>query len=290
MNRSMSTERTLDWFLASDGDQLEERVLEAALAEIARTPQRRRLGVPRVLPNMTVGFRAVALLAVVAGLTMAAAVLLGVAGGQPNPAPSTAPSTAASTAPSAAPSTAPTVAPSRLPTSPPPAVGLGAATPYSSEVYGYQAALPATWTVDHLATRRWGPAANGLDPSSAGVDTFVDPGGTVTVSRWRAQHDPTADPGNPAKMLVWVEALCRRLGDTQCNGIPDRAIPLCGPGGSCPDGLVMVPFRDHVFAFWVGTPDDTVNVAAVWAPEDDPAVARYGGAAALLGWFASHGP
>ncbi len=46
------TERILDAFLAPEHDQLPDRVVDAALTEIARTPQRRALRVPWRFPLM----------------------------------------------------------------------------------------------------------------------------------------------------------------------------------------------------------------------------------------------
>jgi hypothetical protein len=71
MTGHVDTERILDAFLAPAHDQLPERVLEASLADITRTPQRRALRVPWRLPYMpaltrTTGFATVALVAVVA--------------------------------------------------------------------------------------------------------------------------------------------------------------------------------------------------------------------------------
>jgi hypothetical protein len=70
MNGRIDTERILDAFLAPEHDRLTDRVLEASLADIARTPQRRALRVPWRLPFMpaltrTTGIAAVALVAVV---------------------------------------------------------------------------------------------------------------------------------------------------------------------------------------------------------------------------------
>ena len=46
MNGTVDTERILDAFLAPEADRLPDRVIDAALADIARTPQRRALRVP----------------------------------------------------------------------------------------------------------------------------------------------------------------------------------------------------------------------------------------------------
>jgi hypothetical protein len=59
MTGRSDTERFLDAFLAPEAtDQLADRVLEAALADVARTPQRRALRVPWRLTNMPVFGRA----------------------------------------------------------------------------------------------------------------------------------------------------------------------------------------------------------------------------------------
>jgi hypothetical protein len=165
--------------------------------------------------------------------------------------------------------------------------GIGPWTSYTSEVYGYAAAYPDDWTVDHFATRTWDAAIDGLDPGSPAVDTFTNAAGTVTVSRWRAPHDPEDNPGDPAMMLAWVEELCGILGDTRCGGIAERAISFC-PDGFC-NAAFIVPFRDHVLAFYVGTPDDTVNIVAIWLPETDAALAGYGGSTKLLRAFVENG-
>ena len=119
------------------------------------------------------------------------------------------------------------------------------------------------------------------------MDTFRNAARTVTVSRWQAPHDPEDNPGDPAMMLAWVEELCQVLGDTRCNGISERAISLC-PESYC-NAAFVVSFRDHVLAFDVGTPDDTVNIVAIWLPESDPALAGYGGARNLLRAFVERG-
>ena len=70
MNGQIDAERILDAYLAPEADRLPDRVLDAALADIARTPQRRALRVPWRFPNMhalsrATGIAAVALVAVV---------------------------------------------------------------------------------------------------------------------------------------------------------------------------------------------------------------------------------
>ncbi len=106
------TERLLDAYLAPEADRLADRVVDAALAQIARTPQRRALRVPWRFPYMpalsrATGIAAVALVAVVGagGLLYLNAKGPGGPGGSPTP------TTAVTPAPSAAPTAAPTPAP-----------------------------------------------------------------------------------------------------------------------------------------------------------------------------------
>ena len=70
MNGRSTTERILDVYLAPETDRLPDRVIDAALADISRTPQRRALRVPWRFPTMpalsrATGIAAVALVAVV---------------------------------------------------------------------------------------------------------------------------------------------------------------------------------------------------------------------------------
>jgi hypothetical protein len=161
---------------------------------------------------------------------------------------------------------------------------IGAWNSYTSEVYGYMAAYPGAWTVDHFATRAWSAAIDGIDPSSPAMDTFTNTSGTVAVSAWRAPHGPLENPGDPNRMLAWVEDFCVGVGDRPCDGIAARAIPMCLEPPAC-NTAFAVPFQDDVMAFFVGTPDNTVNVVAVWRGETDPTLAPYGGAIALLNEF-----
>ena len=110
MTGRIDAERILDAFLAPDADRLPNRVIEAALTDIARTPQRRAMRVPWRIPTMNsfaklaIGAAAVVVV-VVAGIQFLPR--SGPSGGQPNP-------TAAPTAtPAFAPLTEGSLAPGR---------------------------------------------------------------------------------------------------------------------------------------------------------------------------------
>jgi hypothetical protein len=162
------------------------------------------------------------------------------------------------------------------------AAGLDSWTPYASGVYTYAASYPSGWSVDHLASRAWDPVSDQFGPDSPALDTFVNPEGTARVSTWQAPHDPADDPGLEANLLAWIEDLCVEVGDSECAGIPDRAVRICRCGPDPSEAEFVVPFRDHVMAFFAGTPDDTINIVTVWLGDDDPAAAPYGGAIELL--------
>jgi hypothetical protein len=75
MNARSDTERILDAYLAPEADRLADRVIDAALADVARTPQRRAVRVPWRFPLMpalsrATGVAVVALVAVVGAGTL----------------------------------------------------------------------------------------------------------------------------------------------------------------------------------------------------------------------------
>jgi hypothetical protein len=147
MNRRIDAERILDAFLAPESDRLPDRVIDAALSDIARTPQRHALRVPWRFPNMPTYMKlaaAAALVIAVGGLA-----LWQLAPGGPGATPG----------PSATQTTSTTVAPS--PTSPPTArpepttYVPGALTQtFTSDVHGVSLRYPEGWAAK-AATEPW---------------------------------------------------------------------------------------------------------------------------------------
>ncbi len=88
MTSRIDAERILDAFLAPDADRLPNRVIEAALTDIARTPQRRAMRVPGRIPTMT-SFAKLAIGAAVVVVVVVAGIQFlprsGTSGRQPNP-------------------------------------------------------------------------------------------------------------------------------------------------------------------------------------------------------------
>ena len=74
-----------------------------------------------------------------------------------------------------------------------------------------------------------------------------------------------------ASLEAWVADYCRLTKDTPCTGIADRAVPMCLEHRDC-HPAVLVPFQDHVQAYFVGG-GEPLTVVSVWRPESDPSVA-----------------
>jgi hypothetical protein len=107
MKARSDTERILDAYLAPEADRLADRVIDAALADIARTPQRRALRVPWRFPLMPALSRATGV-AVVALVVVGAGTLFYLnskpdgSGSQGTPLPTATPTPAPTVAPTAA--------------------------------------------------------------------------------------------------------------------------------------------------------------------------------------------
>ena len=120
MTGRSTTERILDAYLAPEADRLPDRVIDAALADIAKTPQQRTPRVPwrfPKMPNMTSTARTV-LVGAVLLLAVGGATIF-IASNQPDlPAvsPSAAQSPSAAPSPSSAPSPSAAPSPSQIPT------------------------------------------------------------------------------------------------------------------------------------------------------------------------------
>jgi hypothetical protein len=94
MTGRVDVERILDAFLAPELDQLPDRVIEASLSEIARSPQRRPFRAPWRFPQMTLSMRTMS--TVLVGVVALAAILINLAGrggvgGEPTTSPSPTP-------------------------------------------------------------------------------------------------------------------------------------------------------------------------------------------------------
>ena len=157
MTGRTTTERILDAYLAPEADRLPDRVIDAALADIARTPQRRAVRVPWRFPTMPALSRAtgIAAVALVAAVGAGGLIYLNSPGGDGG---------------SPTPTTPPT------PTSPPPSsTSASTPKPVSEGLIGPGVyAVKATWaadpalTVTFTLTEPWEWFGNSLIPEPPG--------------------------------------------------------------------------------------------------------------------------
>lgn len=276
MSGQIDADRILDAFLAPEADRLPDRVIEAALADVARTPQRRALRVPwrfhhmRLFPHAT-AIASVALVAVV-GLVY----LNSRSPGGPG----------APTTPTEAPTTAPTASPSPKPSAP----GITGWTPYTSEFGGFTMGYPEDWSVHSPATREWQPGDMiSADPWPF-ADTFISPEqDPVGLFVWEM---PLGDEreADEDRLKAWAQDFCDKVGETSCEGFAQRAVPMChNAGGDSCRPAILVPTADQQYAFFVdwtsamftGSPD-LVRVVVVAREDGFPSAARYGGSVQLL--------
>ncbi len=175
--------------------------------------------------------------------------------------------------------------PDTAPTPSPDALDTSWWNPYDSAEYGFTIAHPADWT-ETPANRAWTFAADAEDPLSPATDVFSTPvDGGVRVSAWTLKTDPGTTIESWDALEAWVQGYCEKTNNTPCTGIADRAVPMCLERRDC-HPAVIVPFENDVQAFFIGGGRD-MTVVAVWRPEADPSVARFGGARQLLEAFLS---
>ena len=201
MTGDTDAERMLDAFLAPEHDQLADRVLEAALADIARTPQRRALRVPWRFPKMAGLERATVVAAVVlVAVVGAGGALFFTSGG---PAPTRTPAPSPTPAPTPTPTPAPTPAASEV------APGITGWTTYTSEVYGITFSYPDGWTLESAATRQWEGAAH-RDDFFTYSDSFMNPeirdGNQIAMGVWQQPAGTGADITSRAGLAAWAQA------------------------------------------------------------------------------------
>ena len=151
MTSRIDVERILDAFLAPEADRLPDRVIDAALSDIARTPQRRVVfGAPRRIPTMNTFVKFAMAAAVVVVVAIGGLALLRPGGSSGT---GGAPTATASTTPS------PSATPSRSAAASPSPISTTGWVPFTSDRYGYTVSYPPTHT--------------GLPPSTVSAPTFV---------------------------------------------------------------------------------------------------------------------
>jgi hypothetical protein len=287
MNPLIDTEQILDAYLSPKADRLSDRVIEAALADIARTPQRRALRVPWRFPRMPAFTHAtgIAALAIVAVVTAGGLVYLDSPAPSGPGGPPIAPRV--SQAPSAVPTTAPTPESSDV------APGITGWTMYTSEVHGFAVGYPEDWTVIAPATRTWQVGDAFPVDELPYADTLVSPGqggDQVGLVVWEMPAGEGVDVETVAGLKTWAQGFCTDVGASSCEEFTQHAVPMClNAGGDPCRGAILVPTAGQQYAFFVDwgsamltTMPDLVTVVVVARPDSFPSAARYGGSVELL--------
>lgn len=170
MKARSDTERILDAYLAPEADRLADRVIDAALADIARTPQRRALRVPWRFPLMPALSRATGV-AVVALVAVVGAGTLFYLNAKPDGGGSQ-----GTPLPTATPTPAPTVAPTAAVIPPLPEGTLAAGTyrlrPFSSETMTIDVTVPDGGWVGGPPSAIGGPVGESNGPNGLAVAFF----------------------------------------------------------------------------------------------------------------------
>jgi hypothetical protein len=282
MNGRIDAERILDAFLAPEADRLNDRVIDAALADIARTPQRRALRVPWRFPFMpaltrATGIAAVALVAVVGvGGVIYLSSNSGGSGSRSTPAPTTAavaPTTVASPEASF-------VAP-----------GITGWKTYTSAVYGYTISYPEDWSVAERATQKWQLGEPEDAPSS---DVFFNnaPEGvrddSMVFVTLQFPGPAGADLSSWDGLLAALTEMCAKPAEfyfstDHCpSGSVGQASTLMCLGSTGCQPVAFVHHNDLPRALFGDPETGTFTYILVGRLDDFPGAARYGGTVMLL--------
>ena len=272
------TERILDAFLAPEHDQLPDRVVDAALTEIARTPQRRALRVPWRFPLMPQLLRYAVVAVVLVAVAGVGGALLFTRSGNAGPG-------AVAPEPTPTPTPAPTAAPTATPAPSEIAPGITGWTPYTSEVDGLTFSVPDGWTLFAAATRKWRAGDGVLDGVPPYSDTFGNPpdrdGDDIGLFVYQRPAGSGADITSREGLAAWVEANECNDQLEACETVPDLAVPMCVGKTACLPAI-LVPFAEGTLAVFADAETGLVTVVSLGRPDGFPAAARYGGAVQLL--------
>jgi hypothetical protein len=272
MSETLFERAVRDWLEDGD-DRPSQPAIDAVLLAVKTTPQDRGLRIPRRFTTMPTYLRLATAAAIIAVAGVGAITYLGdgpKAGTTTPPATPTAPATGVPTAPTATFT-----------------VDVEAWTPYTSEVHGITTAYPPGWAVRQEATRGWDAAIDVPFPEeiSPAADVFVNDARTVALRLWNVPADIEAIANSRPALIAWVEEFCDSADYFEpCDGIAERAIPMCRERRDCHPDAVIVPFDEDTVAFFVGA-EDALTIAHVPRGDADPAAAQYGGAIRLLQAF-----
>lgn len=273
MTGRSSTERILDAYLAPEPDRLADRVIDAALDQIARTPQRRALRVPWRFPLMPALSRATGIAAVVLVAVVGAGGLVYLSSNVPGSGSGSTP----------APTDGPTTAATPQPSFP----GIAGWKTYTSEVYGYTISYPEDWSVDRPATRKWQPGEPEDGPWS---DIFFNQpavdGDGIGMFALQITAPDGADLASWDGLLAALKEMCARPTEFAFEACPrdDPLVRLCLGTQDCRAVLLARATDEEASPRALfGDPDTgIVTFISIGRPDDFPAAARYGGTVMLL--------
>ena len=206
MTSRIDAERILDAYLAPGADRLPDRVIDAALSDIAQTPQRRALRVPWRFPTMN-SYAKLAIAAVVVVVVAIGGFALLRPGG----------SSAVGAAPTATPSptSSASAALTRSPAASPSPIDTSGWVPFTSDRYGYTISYP--------------PTLPGIPPCTVSAPTVV--GQALRDFRFGTDHWGTL----PESTLTPLDSLV--IGAQNCeivfNGFAETI-----PGGTSVDDVI----------------------------------------------------
>lgn len=281
MNGRLDAERILDVFLAPEADRLPDRALDAALDEIARTPQRRAMRVPWRFPLMPALSRATGIAAVVLVAIVGAGGITYFAAGGPGPSPTLPPTPAPPATRTASPTVAVTPQASMV------APGVYGWKTYTSPVYGYTIPYPDDWSVTERATQKWEP---GAPEDGVWDDVFFNnaPEGPADDSMVFVALQIPAPAG--ADLRSWsgldtaLTEMCASPEEFYLSICPgDRQVTrLCLGSSACQPVALLHGTGEQPRALF-GDPDTgLVTYIHVGRTDDFPAATRYGGTVRLL--------
>jgi hypothetical protein len=272
MTEVRDLERLLDAWLGDDGSMLPDRVIDASLAQIETTPQRRIL-VPWRIPTIN-SYARMAVAALVAVVLVGSGIAVLVPGGPAGPGGAPSPSASPSAAPSPSPSPSPSPAATPVTT-----------TDWQSFIsgrYGYRAAYPPTSTGMPGST---GPAPTEVTPASRDwsiekdgamfttIDTFMQAAEATDLVVMGPDGSKIAITGFAAAVPAgmseddWIAAYnTAQNRPSRCTTAIDwRPITVDGAAGRldpCGDAQAFV-FRDgRVYVFSIWQPDHVALLEA----------------------------
>ena len=239
MTDRTAIEQALDRYLAEGGEQVPDRVVDAALDQIDHTSQRRALRVPWRFPDMPYFLRSAMVGAVVVAVLIVGGVLL-----------TRGPTTNIGGPPPA--SSLLSVSPSASSSATPELTDTSNWVPFTSERYGYQIEHPPTWTAT--------PAAGDWDFETNRLDWQTDDADVVLSAQARFSafaSDVPADMSEDEWIAAYYEGSVAN--GFNCEDFVDwQPISVDGYAGrmavtdACFDAqaFIFIDGRVHVFAIW----------------------------------------